>query len=505
MSDMFQKKPIKLLMAEADGEKRLKRVLGPVGLTTLGIGAIIGAGIFVLTGQAAAQYAGPAIVLSFVISGLACAFAGLCYAEFASMIPIAGSAYTYAYATLGEFLAWIIGWDLILEYLFAASTVSVGWSGYVVSFLKDFGINIPPELTSATGTVLYNIPELGWKALTSNLSEDLIAKGINVATLPHLTCIFNLPAMFVVAVITLLLIVGIKESATFNTIMVIVKVSVIVMFIGLGLMFINSDNWTPFIPPNGGSWGHFGWSGVLRAAGVIFFAYIGFDAVSTAAQEAKNPQKDMPIGILGSLSVSTVLYILVAIVLTGIVSYKQLNVADPVAVGVNAMGAGMFWLRPIIKIAAIAGLSSVILVMLMGQPRIFFTMSKDGLLPPIFGKIHPKFKTPYISSLMTGLVALILAGVLPISVLGEMVSIGTLLAFVIVCASILVLRKKEPDLERPFRTPWVPFIPIMGIIVCGAQMVALPLDTWARLVIWMAIGFAVYFLYGRKRSVLSQK
>jgi len=480
----------------------LKRTLTATNLTTLGIGAIIGAGIFVLTGQAAAQYAGPAIVISFIISGVACAFAGLCYAEFASMIPIAGSAYTYSYATMGEFLAWIIGWDLILEYLFAASTVSVGWGGYVVSFLNDFGIHIPAYLSAASGSVLVDVPNIGWKPITENLLKNLSALNINVDTLPHVTSIMNLPAMAIVAILTTLLVIGIRESANFNNVMVIVKVSVIIIFIAIGFAFVKSANWHPFIPENTGEWGEYGWSGILRGAGVIFFAYIGFDAVSTAAQEAKNPQKHMPIGILGSLSISTVLYILVAIVLTGIVSYTMLNVPDPVAVGVNAMGNGMFWLRPIIKIAAIAGLSSVILVMLMGQPRIFYSMSKDGLLPPVFSKVHKRFKTPYISTIITGFVAMIIAGVLPIDILGELVSIGTLLAFAIVCVSIIILRKKRPDLPRPFRTPLVPLIPILGALICFAQMASLPLDTWLRLIIWMAIGFLIYFTYGIRKSKL---
>jgi APA family basic amino acid/polyamine antiporter len=501
--DLFLTKPLGDLLQEAkDNKSGLKKTLTGLNLTTLGIGAIIGAGIFVLTGQAAAQYAGPAIVISFIISGIACAFAGLCYAEFASMIPISGSAYTYSYATLGEFLAWIIGWDLILEYLFAASTVSVGWSGYVVSFLKDFGIFIPTAFTAATGSVLVEVPELGWQQLTENLSSGLLAKGISVDALPHVTAIINLPAMFIIAALTALLIIGIRESANFNNIMVIVKVAVIILFIAIGIAFVQAGNWHPFIPKNTGVWGHFGWSGILRGAGVIFFAYIGFDAVSTAAQEAKNPQRDMPIGILGSLSISTVLYILVAIVLTGIVSYTTLNVSDPVAVGVDAMGKSMFWLRPIVKIAAIAGLSSVILVMLMGQPRIFYSMSKDGLLPPIFSKVHAKYKTPYISTILTGCVAIVLAGVLPISILGELVSIGTLLAFAIVCISIIVLRKTRPDIERPFRTPFVPLIPILGALICFVQMAALPMDTWLRLIIWMALGFIIYFAYGYRHSKL---
>ena len=498
---LFATKSMSKLMEEAtDNTHGLKRSLTRLNLTTLGVGGIIGAGIFVLTGQAAATYAGPAIVLSFIISGFACALAGLCYAEFASMIPIAGSAYTYGYATLGEFIAWIIGWDLILEYLFAASTVSVGWSGYMLSFLKDFGIYIPPQFTAASFTELYNIPGMGWKAL-SVLPKDTLAH-MDISSMQHVTAIMNLPAMFIIIVLVTLLVVGIQESANLNNLMVIVKVSVIIMFIGIGFAFVQAGNWHPFIPKNTGEWGHFGWSGVFRGAAVIFFAYIGFDAVSTAAQEAKNPQRDMPWGILGSLSISTVLYILVAIVLTGIVSFTELNVADPVAVGVDSMGSSMFWLRPIIKIAAIAGLTSVILVMLLGQPRIFYSMSKDGLLPPVFAKVHPRFKTPYVSTIITGSMAVVLAGMLPIGILGELVSIGTLLAFVIVCVGVIFLRYSKPDLHRPFRTPWVPFIPALGALICLAQMLALPLDTWARLIVWLLIGFVIYFTYGIKHSKL---
>lgn len=502
MSKLFLTKPISQLIAESQSDQGLRKSLSATNLTTLGIGAVIGAGIFVLTGQAAAQYAGPAIVISFLISGLACLFAGLCYAEFASMIPISGSAYTYAYATLGEFMAWIIGWDLIIEYLFAASTVAVGWSGYVVSFLNDFGIHIPAQLTAAWGTVMVNIPEIGWKVVTPELVKSLANSGIGIETLPHLTSILNLPAMFIIAAVTLLLLIGIRESARFNNVMVIIKVSVILLFIGIGVFFVNKANWVPFIPENTGEWGHYGWSGIFRGAAVIFFAYIGFDAVSTAAQEAKNPQKDMPIGILGSLGISTLLYILVAIVLTGIVSYTFLNVADPIAVGVNEMGPGLFWLRPVIKIAAIAGLSSVILVLLLGQPRIFFSMAKDGLLPPVFAKTHPKFKTPFTSTLITGAVAFVLAGILPISILGELVSIGTLLAFAIVCVGVIVLRVKRPDLKRSFKTPLVPMIPILGAGICIFQMASLPLDTWIRLIAWMALGIVIYFTYSIKHSKL---
>jgi APA family basic amino acid/polyamine antiporter len=466
----------KLKQEAADTEHGLRRTLGALNLTTLGIGAIVGAGIFVLTGQAAAQYAGPAIVLSFIVSGLGCAFAGLCYAEFASMIPIAGSAYTYAYATLGEFLAWIIGWDLILEYLFGASTVAVGWSGYVVSFFKDFGINIPAYLSSAP--VSFS-SQSGWSTTGAFL---------------------NLPAMFIVAAITTLLVMGIRESAGFNNVIVMVKVAVILLFVGFGIAYVHHSNWVPFIPPNTGSFGEFGWSGILRGAGVIFFAYIGFDAVSTTAQEAKNPQKDMPIGIMGSLGISTILYIVVALVLTGLVSYKELLVPDPIAVGIDAAGQGLFWLRPLVKIGAIAGLSSVVLVMLLGQPRIFYSMAKDGLLPPKFAAIHHKFRTPYITTIVTGTVAMVVAGLFPIGILGQLVSIGTLLAFVIVSLGVLVMRHAKPDVYRPFKTPWVPVVPILGALLSGAQMAGLPMDTWYRLIVWMLIGFVIYFAYGRKHS-----
>lgn len=478
----------------------LKRTLGKWNLVALGIGAVIGAGIFVITGQAAAVYAGPAVVLSFVVSALACAFAGLCYAEFASMIPIAGSAYTYAYATMGRIVAWIIGWALILEYLFAGSTVAVGWSGYVVSFITgNMGIPIAPEFTAALGTKLIETPD-GWTTYTEELVATLTAGGIDVNSLATATGIVNIPAVLIVLIIMFFLMRGIKESAIFNNIIVFVKLAVVVLFVMFGWQYINGENWVPFIPEGTGNFGEFGVTGILRAASVIFFAYIGFDAVSTAAQEAKNPQKDMPFGILGSLFICTIVYILVALVMTGIAHYTELNTSAPIAVAIDKAGQGLAWLSPFIKIGAIAGLTSVILVMLMGQTRIFYSMSNDGLFFKPFSHIHPTYGTPYTSTIITGVVAMIAAGLLPISVLAELVSIGTLFAFIVVCVGVLILRYKRPDLNRPFKTPLFPVVPILGIICCAGVMTFLNPMTFVVCGVWLVIGVLIYLLYGRHHA-----
>lgn len=492
---LFATKSIDKIVAEAKetGEHTLKKTLSSLDLTMLGIGAIIGTGIFVLTGQAAGKHAGPAVVISMIVAGIASAFAALCYSEFASSIPISGSAYAYGYGTLGEFIAWIIGWDLILEYAFGAATVAVGWSGYVVSLFRDtLGINFPLALSAPPG-------------LEIKLADGSITYGV-----------FNLPAFLISIAVTLLLIRGIKESASFNSMIVIIKVLVVVLFIIAGIGFVNADNLgigCTVGSPGCAEFMPYGFSGVITGAAVIFFAYIGFDAVSTAAQEAKNPQKDMPIGILGSLAICTVLYILVAGIMVGLVDYKLLtNAAAPIATAIDAardqaagttMGTILIAFPTIIKVGAVLGLSSTMVVMVMGQPRVFYSMSKDGLLPSWAAKIHPKFQTPHITTAITGTIVAILAGFVPIHLLGELVSIGTLFAFVIVGTGIIILRRSNPTLHRPFKVPFSPVIPILTVWVAAFLMNNLPLDTWLRLIVWMSIGLVVYFAYSYKHSNLA--
>ncbi len=477
LSRFMVKKSIASIQSEAKSSE-LKRSLSAANLISLGIGCIIGTGIFVLTGSAAAQYAGPAIIISFLLAGLACAFAAMCYAELASMLPVSGSAYSYAYASLGELFAWVMGWLLLLEYGVAASTVAVGWSGYVVSFLKNFGLIIPPEWTAATGQMV-------------KLEDGSTVKAL-----------FNLPAFLGISAATGLLVLGVKESATVNNLIVFTKLLVIVLFIGIGAMYINPDNWHPFIPENTGEYGHFGLSGIMKGASFIFFAYIGFEAVSTAAQEAKNPQRDVPIGIIGSLAICTLLYILVSLVLTGIVKYDTLNVPDPIAVAVDAIGLG--WLSFVVKIGAIAGLSSVMLVLMYGQTRIFYTMAKDGLLPPVFAKVHPKYQTPWVNTLLVGGISGLVAGMTDINSLGNLVNLGTLLAFTIICFTVLYLRKKEPNLARPFQVPYPKITPILGMLFCAGLISSL-YETFLTLIPYFALGAAVYFGYGQFHSKLRAK
>jgi APA family basic amino acid/polyamine antiporter len=484
LANLFRKKSVAQIQLEA-GESKLKRSLSALNLISLGIGCIIGAGIFVLTGKAAAQHAGPAITLSFVLAGFACAFAALCYAELASVLPVSGSAYTYAYATLGESVAWAMGWLLILEYGLASATVAVGWSGYLVSFLKDFGLLIPPELANPWGAALLN----------SDGTPMLNAAGEQV------TGIFNIPAFLGIMAVTALLVMGVSESAKVNNIIVITKLSVIVIFIAVGVFYIDTDNWSPYIPEPTGP-GEYGFDGILKAAGMIFFAYIGFEAVSTAAQEAKNPQSDMPIGIIGSLLICTVLYMAVSSILTGIVPYTRLNVPDPMAVAVDEIGLG--WLSFVIKVGAIMGLSSVMLVLVYGQTRIFFMMSNDGLIPKFFSTIHEKFKTPYINTIIVGALVGLAAGMVPLRTLGDLVSMGTLCAFSIVCFSVLYLRHKEPDLVRPFRVPLMPYIPILGILSCGYLMYGLGMQVFITLKLYFIAGIVVYLFYGRRKSTLAR-
>ncbi len=447
-------------------EHALKRVLGPTELVLLGVGAIVGAGLFSITGIAAAENTGPAIILAFLIAAVGCCFAGLCYCELAAMIPVSGSAYTYAYATMGQLIAWIMGWDLILEYAVGAAAVAISWSAYVVSLLHDADLHLPAEWIASH-----------WHA--TRMSDGTLQFGT-----------VNTPALFIICAISGLLMFGIKGSTKFNNVIVIIKVVAVLLFIGFGAFYINTANYSPFIPPNTGEYGDFGWSGILRGAGVLFFAFIGFDAVSTAAQETKNPQRDLPIGILGSLAICTVLYLFFGFVMTGLVNYKELGVADPVALAIDR--TPFWWLHGVIKLAILAGLTSVILVMLYGQSRIFYAMSRDGLLPAVFSRVHPRLRTPWISNVLLMLFTGSIASFAPISAVGHMTSIGTLLAFIIVCIGVLVLRYAAPEMPRPFKVPFCPAVPILGIGVCFAMMFSLDEDAWFRLLIWMAVGMLIY-------------
>jgi APA family basic amino acid/polyamine antiporter len=478
LKGMLATKPIAAYQREAS-EKSLKRALGIPSLIAFGIGGIIGTGIFVLTGVAAATHAGPAIVISFIIAGIGCMFAGLCYSEFAAMVPVAGSAYAYSYATLGELVAWFVGWNLVLEYMMACSTVAAGWSGYFIKLLDHFHVNFIPASLSAAPFE------------TSGSGIQVHATGAYV----------NLPAIAIIAAATWLCYRGIKESAVVNTIIVAVKVAIVLAVIAFGAMYVNTAHWVPYIPANTGEFGHFGWSGIFQASAIIFFAYIGFDGVSTVAQEAKDPQRGMPIGMLGSLAICTLLYILMSSVLTGLVPFQDLNTPAPVAVALESHPQ-LSWLSFWVILGALFGLTSVIITMIIPQARIWLTMSHDGLLPKVFGSVHPKYRTPHVSTLITGVAASLCAGLVPLGVLGELVSIGTLIAFIVVCIGVLVLRYTRPDLARPFRIRGVWAVSLLGVAFCASMAYSLPNETWWRLLIWSALGIVIYLLYGYRNSRL---
>jgi APA family basic amino acid/polyamine antiporter len=480
LKQLTARKSVAAIIREIDSGPKLNRVLGPGTLTSVGLGAMIGSGIFVLTGTVAAVHTGPAVTLAFLVAAVGCGLAALCYAELAAMIPVSGSAYSYTYATLGEGIAWFVGWNLALEYVMSAAAVAVGWSGYVVNLLGDLGLHLPDALTNAP--------------VGKGPGNHLVATGAFV----------NVPAVLIVALLTWVCYVGVKQSTRVNNAMVVIKIAIIVLFIAVGIKFVSSDLWHPYLPANTGTSGHFGWSGVMQGAAIIFFAYIGFDQAATTAQEARNPQRDLPIGIIAALLISTTLYVVMAAVMTGMVSYTQLDVSAPVAVALDAHPE-LFWLGLPVKIGAIVGMTSVILMSLLGQPRIFMAMSRDGLLPPALQKVHPKYRTPHIATIVTGLIAAFFAGVFPLDVLGELISIGILLAFTAVCAGVYVLRRTQPDTPRPFRVPAATFTCIAGVVVCLSMTLALPHDTWVRLAIWSLIGLALYLGYGFRHSRLRQQ
>jgi basic amino acid/polyamine antiporter, APA family len=480
LKQLAARKSVAAIHREIEFGPKLNRVLTRRALTSVGLGSMIGSGIFVLTGTVAAQHTGPAVTLAFLVAAVGCGLAALCYAELASMIPVSGSAYSYTYATLGEGVAWFVGWNLALEYVMSGAAVAVGWSGYVVNLLAEFGVHLPAALTNAP--------------LGKGPDNHLMATG----------AIVNVPAVFIVALLTWVCYIGVRQSTRVNNVMVIIKILIIVLFIAVGIRFVSADFWTPYLPENTGTFGQFGTSGILQGAAIIFFAYIGFDQAATTAQEARNPQRDVPWGIIAALLISTVLYVLMSAVMTGMVPYTELNVAAPVAVALDAHPE-LKWLGLPVKIGAIVGLTSVILMSLLGQPRIFMAMSRDGLLPPAMQKVHEKYRTPHVATLVTGVVAAFFAGMFPLDVLGELISIGILLAFTAVCAGVLVLRRTQPDMPRPFRVPFAPVTALAGVVVCLAMTLALPHDTWIRLAIWTGLGFTIYLLYGFRHSRIREQ